>query len=117
MHRGSSTVTWAWRGPRSRKRPRAKGPQATLASAAAGLTLLFSDRAGAREHLLRARKGGQVMVAEIGLSTKDVLEGQMTPAVIPPSVSSASAEELDCLPACPLPHLTTSPSRAALRAS
>ena len=76
----------------------AEGPQAALASAAAGVALLFSDRAAAREHLLRARKGGQVMLAEIGLSTLEVPEGQMTPAVIPPSVSSASAEELDKWP-------------------
>ena len=74
------------------------GPQASLASAAAGLALLFSDRTAAREHLLRAREDGQVMLAEIGLSTLDVPEGQMTPAVIPLSVSSASAEELDKWP-------------------
>jgi hypothetical protein len=44
--------------------------------------------------LLQARKGGEVMLAEIGLSTLDVPEGQVTPAVVPPSVASASAEEL-----------------------
>jgi hypothetical protein len=76
----------------------AEGPQAALASAAAGIALLFADRAAAREHLLRARKGGQVMLAEIGLSTLDVPEGQLIPAVIPPSVSGASAEELDRRP-------------------
>jgi len=76
----------------------ADGPQAALASAAAGIALLFADRAAAREHLLRARKGGQVMLAEIGLSTLDVPEGQLIPAVIPPSVSGASAEELDKRP-------------------
>ncbi|MGH3155135.1 MAG: DUF4365 domain-containing protein, partial [Streptosporangiaceae bacterium] len=76
----------------------ADGPQASLASAAAGLALLFVDRAGAREHLLKARTGGQVMLAEIGLSMLEVPEGQMTPAVIPPSVASASAEELDKRP-------------------
>ena len=74
------------------------GPQASLASAAAGLALLFADRAAAREHLLRAREGGQVMLADIGLSMLEVPEGQITPAVIPPSVSSASAEELDKRP-------------------
>lgn len=76
----------------------ADGPQAALASAAAGIALLFADRAAAREHLLRARKGGQVMLAEIGLSTLDVPDGQLIPAVIPPSVSGASAEELDKQP-------------------
>lgn len=76
----------------------AEGPQAALASAAAGLALLFADRTAAREHLLRARNGGQVMLAEIGLSTLDVPEGQMTPTVFPPSVSGASAEELDKWP-------------------
>ena len=73
----------------------ADGPQATLASAAAGIALLFADRAAAREHLLRARKGGQVMLADIGLSTLDVPEGQLVPAVIPPSVAGASADELN----------------------
>jgi len=74
---------------------RAVGPQAAVASAAAGMALLFADRAAAREHLLRARKGGQVMLAEVGLSMLDVPEGQLVPAVIPPSVALASAEELD----------------------
>jgi Domain of unknown function (DUF4365) len=71
------------------------GPQASLASAAAGLALLFSDRTAARQHLLKAREDGQVMLADIGLSTLEVPEGQMMPASIPPSVSSASAEELE----------------------
>jgi hypothetical protein len=73
----------------------AEGPQAALASAAAGVALLGSDRTAAREHLLRARERGHVMTADIGLSMLEVPEGQMTPAVIPLSVSSASAEELD----------------------
>jgi hypothetical protein len=73
----------------------AHGPQSALASAAAGLALLFTDRSAAREHLLRAREGGQIMLAEVGLSLLEVPEGQMTPPAIPPSVSSASAEELD----------------------
>jgi Domain of unknown function (DUF4365) len=76
----------------------AEGHQAALASAAAGLALLFSDRVAAREHVLQARKGGQVMLAEIGLATLDVPEGHMTPAAVPPSVSAASAEELDKRP-------------------
>jgi hypothetical protein len=38
------------------------------------------------------------MFAEIGLSTLDIPEGHMTPAVIPPPVASASAEELDQRP-------------------
>jgi len=76
----------------------AEGPQAALASAAAGVALLGSDRAAAREHLLRAREGGQVMTADIGLSALEVPEGQLTPAAIPASVSSASAEELDKWP-------------------
>ena len=76
----------------------AEGPQAALASAAAGVALLGSDRAAAREHLLRAREGGQVMTADIGLSMLGVPEGQLNPAAVPPSVSSASAEELDKWP-------------------
>jgi len=74
------------------------GPQASLASAAAGLALLFADRAAARQHLLQAREDGQTMLADIGLSTLEVPEGQMTPASIPPSVSNASAEELNKWP-------------------
>jgi hypothetical protein len=71
------------------------GSRAALASAAAGIALLSADRDAARGHLLRAREGGEVMLAEIGLSALDVPEGQMTPPVIPPSVAGASAGELN----------------------
>jgi hypothetical protein len=68
----SSTVTGGVAGSTFAQAAQAAGPQAALASAAASLALLFCDRAAAPERLLQARKGGQVMLAEIGLATMDV---------------------------------------------
>jgi len=74
------------------------GPQSPIASAAAGLALLFHDRAAARDHALRARDGGMVMLADMCLSQLEIPEGDGRPADIPPSIAAASAEELDASP-------------------
>ena len=74
------------------------GPQSSLASAAAGPALLFSDRQAARQHLQRARDQGQILLADIGLSMLEIPQGDGRPAPIPQSVTSASSEELDAVP-------------------
>lgn len=75
-----------------------EGPRSARSSAAAGLALTSSDRDDARRCLERARNGGQVLLADIGLSMLEIPEGDGTPAEIPQSVSGASAEELEAEP-------------------
>jgi hypothetical protein len=74
------------------------GPRSARSSAEAGLALISSDRDGARRCLERARDEGQVLLADAGLSMLEIPEGEARPAEIPPSVSTASAEDLDAEP-------------------
>jgi hypothetical protein len=72
-----------------------EGPRSARCSAEAGLALTSSDPDDARAYLQRAREGGQVLLADIGLSMAELRAGHGTPAAVPRSVSSASQEDLD----------------------
>ena len=75
-----------------------EGPRSARSSAEAGLALIPSDRDRARQHLVRAREQGQILLADIGLSQLELPEGHGSPPTIPPSVSGATSEELEAEP-------------------
>jgi hypothetical protein len=75
-----------------------EGPRSARARALAGLALLFTDRAAAREHLLRARAAGQMLLADVGLPALDIPQDDARALNIPRSMLDATEAELDVEP-------------------
>jgi hypothetical protein len=75
-----------------------EGPRSARARALAGLALLFTDRAAARKHLLRARADGQMLLADVGLPALDIPQNDARALDIPRSMLNATQAELDAEP-------------------
>jgi hypothetical protein len=74
------------------------GSRSARAWAAAGLSVVYSDRDTARDHLQHARDQGEGMLADIGAALLSIPAGDGSPAAIPPSVTGAKPEDLNTEP-------------------
>lgn len=74
------------------------GPRSARARAFAGLSLLFIDLEAAGRLLRRARDEGQHLLADVGLSSLDIPEGDARAFNIPQSMLDATDDELNAEP-------------------
>jgi len=74
------------------------GPRSAQARALAGVQLTSSDRAAARDLLLRAREEGQTVLADVGLTALELPEGDARPVDVPASLRDAQQEVIEADP-------------------
>ncbi|RAS57881.1 uncharacterized protein DUF4365 [Lentzea atacamensis] len=76
----------------------AEGPRSARAHAFAGLSLVFVDRPLAAELLGRARDGGQILLADVGLMILEIAEDVASEVEVPTSIRQATEAQLDSEP-------------------
>jgi len=74
------------------------GTRVAKARASAGIQLMHVDRDAARDHLVRAREAGEILIADAGLAGLDIPSGDARPVDVPDSLSDAPAEKVNAEP-------------------